>query len=166
MRRTGSSRWCSSPPRRQHRVRHAGRAHQAVAVPDLRGRADRHSSTRSRAPGPGAAAGWPRRASADFAGSTIVHSVGGWAALSVGAMILGARARASTGPNGARAADAGREPAAGDPGHLHPVARLVRLQRRLAAGPGVSALDAAAMAIVYDQHQPGRSGRRGGGHGR
>ena len=31
---------------------------------------------------------------------------------------------------------AGRQPAAGHAGHLHPVARLVRLQRRLAAGPG------------------------------
>jgi len=42
----------------------------------------------------------------DFAGSTLVHSVGGWAALA-GALLLGAAARHAR--------------------HLHPVARLVRL---------------------------------------
>jgi Amt family ammonium transporter len=74
---------------RLDRVGHAGRAHQAVAVPDLHRDPDRLI--------------YPIQASwkwgggfldsqfgfLDFAGSTVVHSVGGWAALA-GAIVLGA----------------------------------------------------------------------------
>jgi Amt family ammonium transporter len=69
----------------------------------------------------------------DFAGSTLVHSVGGWAALA-GAIILGAR-KGKYGADG-KSPDAGFEHAAGHARHLHPVARLVRLQRRIAARHG------------------------------
>ena len=48
------------------------------------------SSTRSPATGSGAAAGWRRAGFTDFAGSTVVHSVGGWAALA-GVIVLGPR---------------------------------------------------------------------------
>jgi Amt family ammonium transporter len=76
----------------------------------------------------------------DFAGSTIVHSVGGWAALT-GAIILGAR-KGKYGSDGSRQPDAGRQSAARDVGHVHPVARLVRLQRWFAARPWRRGLDA------------------------
>ncbi len=64
----------------------------------------------------------------DFAGSGIVHLCGG----------AGRRAAARPAQGQVRARRPGQrhsrlQPAAGHPGHLHPVARLVRLQRRLGA---------------------------------
>jgi Amt family ammonium transporter len=70
----------------------------------------------------------------DFAGSTVVHSVGGWA--SAGRCH---RPRPASGQVQGRQGqpDAGFQPRAGHARHVHPVARLVRLQRRLAAGHGL-----------------------------
>ena len=68
----------------------------------------------------------------DFAGSGIVHMAGAAAALA--GVSCWARVRASTAPDGQVNADPRCQPAAGDPGYLHPVAGLVRLQRRLGAG--------------------------------
>ena len=62
----------------------------------------------------------------DFAGSTVVHSVGGWLSL-VGAFVLGPR----IGKFDARGKAQGHsrpQPGAGHAGRVHPVAGLVRLQ--------------------------------------
>jgi Amt family ammonium transporter len=79
------------------RLRHAGRAHQAVAVPDLHRHPDRRSLPDHRFLAVGRRLA-QRMGFSDFAGSTLVHSVGGWAALA-GAIILGARA-GKYGPDG------------------------------------------------------------------
>ena len=69
----------------------------------------------------------------DFAGSTLVHSTGGWAAL-FGAIILGAR-KGKYGANG-RCTRCRAQHAACNTWHVHLVAWLVRLQRRVAASDG------------------------------
>ncbi len=66
----------------------------------------------------------------DFAGSGVVHLCGASAALA-GVLLLGAR-RGKSAPT-ADQRHPRRQPAAGVAGHLHPLAGLVRLQRRLAA---------------------------------
>jgi Amt family ammonium transporter len=80
------------------------------------------------------AAGLSEMGFSDFAGSTLVHSVGGWAALagaSSSVPVPASTARRQGPP------DAGFLHAAGNARHLHPVARLVRLQRRIAARHGL-----------------------------
>ena len=97
----------------------------------------------------------------DFAGSTLVHSAGGWAAL-VGALVLGARigkydkdGRINPLPGSSHAARHAR--------HVHPVARLVRLQRRIAARARQPGRCVRRLPHLR-QHQHGRRGRRGRGH--
>ena len=73
---------------------------------------------------------------ADFAGSGVVHSIGGWCALA-GAIVLGPRI-GKYAKDGKINAIFGHNSDPGHPGHLHPGLRLVRLQprvdlRRLAA---------------------------------
>ena len=65
----------------------------------------------------------------DFAGSGVVHMCGATAALA-GVLLLGPRT-GKYGEDGPSACPAGRQHAVGDLGHVHPVVRLVRLQRRL-----------------------------------
>ena len=88
----------------------------------------------------------------DFAGSTVVHSVGGWAALA-GALVMGPRA-GKYGADGAPRAMPGHSPAAGGARRVHPVVRLVRLQRRLDGGGD------ARGRPDRRQHVPGGGGRR------
>ena len=64
----------------------------------------------------------------DFAGSTIVHSTGGWAALA-GALVVGARKGKFRDDGSVKATPPSNVPAV-TLGRFHPVARLVRLQRR------------------------------------
>jgi Amt family ammonium transporter len=113
-------------------------------------------STRSPAPGSGAAAGSAMGFS-DFAGSTLVHSVGGWAALA-GAIILGAHAPAST-------ADGKVNPM---PGSNIPLATLGTFILWLGwfGFNGASQLAMGSIGDVSDiphlrQHQPGCCRRRG-----
>ena len=67
----------------------------------------------------------------DFAGSTLVHSVGGWGAL-VGALVLGPRLGKYS-EDGKLSADPGQQHAAGHDRRLPALARMVRVQRRLGA---------------------------------
>ena len=96
----------------------------------------------------------------DFAGSTLVHSVGGWAALA-GVLLLGPR-RGKYGPDGRVNPMLALVAAAGDARHLHPLARLVRLQRRLTAGHGQRRRCGRDRQHLR-QHQPGRGRRRARG---
>ncbi len=73
--------------------------------------------------------GWLRKMGfIDFAGSTVVHSVGGWCALAALLVVRPRLGRYGSRRTGAR--DPGPQPDVGGAGRLHPVARLVRLQRR------------------------------------
>ena len=67
----------------------------------------------------------------DFAGSTIVHSTGGWAALA-GIIIVGPRKGKFRG-DGKREGHASVKRSRSHVGCLHPLARLVRIQWRLPA---------------------------------
>ena len=70
----------------------------------------------------------------DFAGSTIVHSTGGWAALA-GAIVVGTQAQeVPAGWYGQ--VHTSLERARGHAGRVHPLAGLVRVQRGLATGTG------------------------------
>ena len=85
---TGSSRWCRRH-NRFDRLRHPGRAGQALVFLRLHHPVDRYRlSDRGRLDLGG---GWLNAMGfKDFAGSTIVHSTGGWAALA-GTLVVGAR---------------------------------------------------------------------------
>ena len=119
---------------RLHRLRRPRRAGQDVVLLPLRPLPHRLHLPPSSAPGPGAEAGSTTSAFTDFAGSTIVHSTGGWAALA------GTRGHRPTARQ-VRAATAPSDPTpplqhpCGHPRRLHPLVRLVRLQRRLPARP-------------------------------
>ena len=79
--------------------------------------------------------GWLSEAGfSDFAGSTLVHAAGGFAALA-GAIVLGPRI-GKYASDGRVVPMPGLEPRARHAGHVHPLAGLVRLQRRLAARHG------------------------------
>ncbi len=75
---------------RDDRFRIGGRAHQVSLLHRLFVSASSRSSIPLPATGSGAAAGWRPAGFWDFAGSTVVHSVGGWAALA-GILVLGPR---------------------------------------------------------------------------
>ena len=95
----------------------------------------------------------------DFAGSTIVHSTGGWAALA-GLVVIGPRL-GKFGRDGSVRPDATLQHSCRHPWRLHPLVRLVRLQRRLAACPRQRRrrrLDEHRAR----EHQPGGGGRRRG----
>ena len=87
--RSSSSSSCSPAPRRR-----SSRARWPSASSSSRSSSSRSSSsassTRSPGTGSGAAAGSRALGFWDFAGSTVVHSVGGWAALA-GVIVLGPR---------------------------------------------------------------------------
>ena len=68
----------------------------------------------------------------DFAGSTVVHSVGGWAALA-GILVLGPRL-GKYGPDGKVHADPGAQHDVRRHRLLRPLARVVRVQSRLDDG--------------------------------
>ena len=96
----------------------------------------------------------------DFAGSTIVHSTGGWAALA-GAIVVGARQGQVPGGRH-RQVHPSLECPGRDARRVHPVARVVRLQRRLAACAGRRGRRGRHEQRAR-QHQPRGGGR---GHGR
>jgi Amt family ammonium transporter len=90
--------------------------------------------------------GWLSEAGfSDFAGSTVVHACG--AGRSAGRCH---RARSASGQVQGRQGqpDAGFQPRPRHAGHVHPVARLVRLQRRLAAGHGLGG-DVADVSRIF-----------------
>ena len=130
---TWSRSWTPPPPSRPARWPSGGSGRRSSAGACSAA----PSTTRSSAPGPGAAAGSPSSATAstsgfgyvDFAGSGVVHAMGG---------VAGARRRDRARSShrqvrhGRQAAHAGRPPHPdGDARHVHPAVRLVRLQRRL-----------------------------------
>jgi Amt family ammonium transporter len=83
----------------------------------------------------------------DFAGSGIVHMAGAAAALA-GVLLLGARKGKYTKPTASQRHPR-RQPAAGHARHLHPVAGLVRLQRRFRAEARPVVESANAVAVVF-----------------
>ena len=78
--------------------------------------------------------GWLQKAGMwDFAGSTVVHSVGGWAALA-GVIMLGPRiGKYAEGRQGQ--SDSGPQHDVGDARRARPLVRLVRVQSRAAPWP-------------------------------
>ena len=98
----------------------------------------------------------------DFAGSTIVHSTGGWAALA-GVIMVGPRLGKFR-RDGSVSTTPPSNVLVSNPGRLYPVAWVVRLQRRVPAcvgqRPGRSGHEPRA-----GQHQPGRGRRCHGGPG-
>ena len=97
----------------------------------------------------------------DFAGSTVVHSVGGWAGLA-GAIVLGAREGQVHTREGQGDGEGhpGPQPAAGRPRRVPALVRLVRFQRRQ-YGRGYRPVDRRHRGY----HQPGRGRRRTRGAG-
>ena len=118
--------------RRDDRVGRRRRAHQVPLVHRVLVPARRVRVSRSPATGSGAEAGSRRAGFWDFAGSTVVHSVGGWAALA-GILILGPRL-GKYGPNGKVNADSAAQLHVRRDRLLRPVARLVRVQSGLDDG--------------------------------
>lgn len=93
----------------------------------------------------------------DFAGSTVVHSVGGWVAL-VGAAIIGPRI-GKYGKDRKSRAIPGHQPDHCLPGCLYPLVRLVRFQPRIATGRRRRGQPPGYLACIPD-HQPGCLRRR------
>ena len=125
---------------------------------DLSRRSSSPSSTRSRLLEVGRRLSRPRTAGFyDFAGSTLVHSVGGWGAL-VGAMMLGPRLGKYV--KRALEPDSRQQHADGGRGCLPALARMVRIQRRLGAErrPGADLLHA---GHYVSRRFGGRAGRDG-----
>ena len=89
----------------------------AVVVLPVRRAPDRGSSIPSWVPGPGEAAGSGALGFRDFAGSTVVHSTGGWAALA-GVLVVGAR-RGKFRADGSVLATPPSQRARGDAGRVH-----------------------------------------------
>jgi hypothetical protein len=92
----------------------------------------------------------------DFAGSTVVHSVGGWAALA-GAIVLGPRLGKYT-KDGKIKPIMGHNIPLAALGRVHPVAGMVRVQPRIHHHGGHQ------HRHDLRQHQPGRRGRCRSGH--
>ena len=125
---------------RRHRrlggVRRPGRAGEAVVLPGLHDHFDGHRLSHHRRLDVGRRPGSTRMGFQDFAGSTIVHSTGGWAA--PGRHHGGGAAGGQVPQRRQRQGHAALQRAVRHPGCPHPVVRLARLQRRLPTGAGAA----------------------------